>query len=224
MSKDKYQPKNYDNAAKMRLFFIVLAFLILGGIIYWVLQPVAYENTAVVQPIVEDPILAVNDEDKTTKIDTSTEPLEVEENLEKEVKIEEKPAVVQKKEVIKKEKPKSGGINESEALILVDEMATPKSGYEAYYRYIKNNLKYPEQAIKEGVHGNVTVEFIVDKEGNLHNIKIKRSIGHDCDEEAMRVVREGEKWKPAKNKGQVVMQKITLPISFKLNDSDKIKN
>ncbi len=221
MSKDKYQAKNYDKAEKMRLGVIVVAFLILAGIIYWVLQPPTSSTT--IQTVIEEPILAVNDK-KVDKLDR-TEPLPVTEEKEEqkpEVKKEKKNA--ETKKVEKREASNKPYINEAEALTLVDEMATPLSGYEAYYRYIRNNMAYPSEAIKQGIQGNVTVEFIVDKEGNLHNIRIKKGIGHGCDEEAIRVVKAGEKWKPAKNKGKIVMQKITLPISFRLNDSDKMKN
>lgn len=224
MGKDKYQPKNYDTLEKMRLWVIVGAFLILTSIIYWVLQPPTSSTT--IQTMIEEPILAVNDK-KVTKVDNA-EPAPVPSTKEKvetepkiEAKKEKKPLETKKMEKKEVTKPY---INEAEALVLVDEMATPLSGYESYYRYIRNNMKYPSEAIKQGTQGNVTVEFIVDKEGNLHNIRIKKGIGHGCDEEAIRVVKAGEKWKPAKNKGKIVMQKITLPISFRLNDSDKMKN
>ncbi|GAB4111676.1 MAG: hypothetical protein OHK0057_05020 [Thermoflexibacter sp.] len=224
MGKDKYQPKNYDTSEKMRLWVIVVAFIILTGIIYWVLQPPT--SSTAIETVIEEPILAVNDK-KVTKVDNaepaplpSTEE-KVETEQKTEAKKEKKPLETKK---IEKKQVTKPYINEAEALVLVDEMATPLSGYESYYRYIRNNMKYPSEAIKQGTQGNVTVEFIVDKEGNLHNIRIKKGIGHGCDEEAIRVVKAGEKWKPAKNKGKIVMQKITLPISFKLNDSDKMKN
>jgi protein TonB len=221
MSKNKYQAKNYDKAERMRLGVIVVAFLILAGIIYWVLQPPTSSTT--MQTMIEEPILAVNDK-KVDKVD-STEPLPViEEKEEQKSEVRKEKKNAETKKVEKKEVTNKTYINEAEALTLVDEMATPLSGYEAYYRYIRNNMVYPGEAIKQGIQGNVTVEFIVDKEGNLHNIRIKKGIGHGCDEEAIRVVKAGEKWKPAKNKGKIVMQKITLPISFRLNDSDKMKN
>jgi TonB family C-terminal domain len=221
MSKNKYQAKNYDKAERMRLGVIVVAFLILAGIIYWVLQPPTSSTT--MQTMIEEPILAVNDK-KVDKVD-STEPLPViEEKEEQKSEVRKEKKNAETKKVEKKEVTNKTYINEAEALTLVDEMATPLSGYEAYYRYIRNNMLYPGEAIKQGIQGNVTVEFIVDKEGNLHNIRIKKGIGHGCDEEAIRVVKAGEKWKPAKNKGKIVMQKITLPISFRLNDSDKMKN
>jgi protein TonB len=231
MGKDKYQPKNYDTSEKMRLWVIAVAFLILTSIIYWVLQPPTSSTT--IQTVIEEPILAVNDK-KVTRVDDAEpaqvlsiekklEAEKVEQKVEQKVEAQKEKKAVETKKVEKKEVTKPY-INEAEALVLVDEMATPLSGYESYYRYIRNNMKYPSEAIKQGTQGNVTLEFIVDKEGNLHNIRIKKGIGHGCDEEAIRVVKAGEKWKPAKNKGKIVMQKISLPISFKLNESDKMKN
>jgi periplasmic protein TonB len=124
---------------------------------------------------------------------------------------------LKKKETVKETPAKKTGIDETQALVLVDEMATPKSGFETFYRYIRENMAYPQEAIEKSIEGKVVLEFIVDKEGNLHNMRIKKGLGHGCDEAAMKVVKEGEKWKPAKNKGELVLQKITLPISFKLS-------
>jgi protein TonB len=224
MNNNKYAPKDYERKATQQFLTTVLAIVLLGGLVFYLFMPTESIETIADAPE-EETILAFNDE----KVADPAPFEEVKEQIKRpEEKETVKEVVVKKaepKESIKKEPvrkentKKSTSIDETEALILVDEMATPKSGFEAYYRYIRENMPYPAEAIKQGIEGKVTVAFIVDKEGNLHNISIKKGLGHGCDEAAMRVVKEGEKWKPAKNKGELVMQKITLPISFKLGNN-----
>ncbi|MCS7018670.1 MAG: TonB family protein [Cytophagales bacterium] len=139
---------------------------------------------------------------------------------EPEIKPEPKPVEKQEKEkkkVAKSEKPKPE--QKEEPVIIADQPAEPISGYPAYYRYIKSSLQYPEEAKKHNAEGQVFVEFVVRKDGTLEDVKVQsgKGIGYGCDEEAVRVVKQGEKWKPAIHKGEPVAQRVTLPIKFKLN-------
>jgi periplasmic protein TonB len=99
---------------------------------------------------------------------------------------------------------------------IVEEGAEPVGGYEAFYKYISKNIKYPNQAKRMGVEGKVYVQFVVDKSGQITEAKAIRGIGAGCDEEAVRVVGEAPKWKPGKQRGRAVKQRIVLPINFKL--------
>jgi periplasmic protein TonB len=222
MDKNKYAPKDYERKATQNFLTFVLGLVLLGGLVLYLFMPTESKQINNFPPE-EDAILAVNEEKSEDPIPSEDEEykaLKDEKPTDKTIKT---PKEEVKKEEIKKDKlakeamPKKTGIDETQALVLVDEMATPKSGFEVFYRYIRDNMAYPEEAIKQGIEGKVVLEFIVDKEGNLHNMRVKKGLGHGCDEAAMRVVKEGEKWKPAKNKGEIVLQKITLPISFKLS-------
>lgn len=104
---------------------------------------------------------------------------------------------------------------------IVEKSAEPVGGYKAFYAYVKANINYPEQALKTGVEGKVFLVFIVEKDGSRSNIQIIRGIGSGCDEEAIRLVKEGPQWTPAKEQGKVVRQKMTFPINFKLQDAKK---
>jgi protein TonB len=99
---------------------------------------------------------------------------------------------------------------------IVEEQATPVGGYEAFYKYIQKNLEYPRQAKRMNVQGKVFLEFIVDKDGSITNVNVVRGIGAGCDEEAKRILMESPKWKPAKQRGRAVKQKMTFPINFRL--------
>jgi TonB family protein len=99
----------------------------------------------------------------------------------------------------------------------VEQSAEPLGGNEEFYKYIAENLEYPKQAKRLGVEGKVFIQFIIDKEGNVTEVKSVRGIGAGCDAEAIRILENSPKWQPAKQKGQVVNQRMVLPINFKLN-------
>ncbi len=89
-------------------------------------------------------------------------------------------------------------------------------GMKAFYKYVGDNMNYPTQAIRMGVEGKVFVQFVVDKEGNLSEVKAIREIGAGCDEEAERVLRESPKFIPGKQRGRPVKVRMVMPIVFKL--------
>lgn len=82
--------------------------------------------------------------------------------------------------------------------------------------FIKNNLKYPQQARETGTQGKVFVSFVVEKDGSLTDVKVLRDIGSGCGEEAVRVVKSMPKWQPAKQRGKPVRMQFNLPVAFTL--------
>ena len=103
-----------------------------------------------------------------------------------------------------------------EIFTFVEEYPEFLGGEKALYEYIKNNVNYSELAIKTNIEGTVYVEFVVEKDGSISDVKVLRGIGGGCDEEAVRVVKSMPKWKPGKQRGQPVRVYYTLPIDFKL--------
>jgi TonB family protein len=75
--------------------------------------------------------------------------------------------------------------------------AKPEFGQEAFNIYLKENLRKPTKAIENRISGRVTVEFKVDTTGEVSDFKILKSLGFGCDEEAIRLIKEGQKWFPA---------------------------
>jgi periplasmic protein TonB len=86
----------------------------------------------------------------------------------------------------------------------------------AMYKYIYENIKYPERAIHSDQQGLVRVTFVLQKDGTITNIEIKRPLGFGMDEEAIRMIKKMPKWKPAKYKGKAIPYVYLLPIEFKL--------
>lgn len=103
-----------------------------------------------------------------------------------------------------------------EEFIVIESQPVPKEGMKAFYGYISENLKYPEEAKKMGIEGKVFVEFVVDKDGKLINIKSVKGIGAGCDEEAIRVLKSAPKWTPATVVDMPVKVRMIIPITYKL--------
>ena len=105
-----------------------------------------------------------------------------------------------------------------------EEMPEYPGGENALRALIKNNLIYPEMAIKDSVQGKVYVNFVVSKNGKIENVQIARGIHPVLDEEAIRVVCSMPEWKPGvryyrgKLGGQKVAVTYTIPVNFKLPD------
>ena len=100
---------------------------------------------------------------------------------------------------------------------VVEVMPQFPGGQIAMMKYIMENMKYPKQAMKEGIQGRVTVSFIVEKDGRVSNVRLLRSVQPLLDKEAVRVVKSMPKWSPGKHNGKPVRVRFNLPVMFKLN-------
>jgi TonB family protein len=92
--------------------------------------------------------------------------------------------------------------------------AQPTISPDDYLEYLQKNLKKPKQAIDNQIVGNVTVEFRVNKEGKLSDFKITKSLGFGCDEEAIRVIKEGPSWMPKVSGGEPRRQRVRQEVNF----------
>jgi len=99
----------------------------------------------------------------------------------------------------------------------VEHQPTFDGGYAAFYKYINRKLKYPSQARRMGIEGKVFMSFVIDKEGNITNVKVTRGIGAGCDEAAIKALKSAPKWNPGKQRGIPVKVSMSLPITFKLS-------
>ena len=110
------------------------------------------------------------------------------------------------------EKTKNKGIYET-----VDEMPVYPGGEKALREFISQNVKYPENAKKEGKTGKVYVSFVIDKKGRVADAKVVKGVCPELDTEALRVIKLISDWTPGKNKGKKVKVAFTIPIQFALS-------
>lgn len=98
----------------------------------------------------------------------------------------------------------------------VEEPAHPVGGLQALYKELATILKYPEDARRQGMEGRVFLEFVINKDGSLSDMKVIRGLMPSCDEEAMRAIKLTKKWVPGKQNGKVVRSKFNLAVIYKL--------
>lgn len=89
-------------------------------------------------------------------------------------------------------------------------------GEAALMKYIQTHIKYPPTAAKNNIQGKVVVQFVVEKDGSVGEVKVVRSVDKDLDNEAVRLVKTLPKFIPGRQNGQAVPVLFTLPITFKL--------
>ena len=105
---------------------------------------------------------------------------------------------------------------EQEIFQIVEEMPEYPGGEKKLLEYVAKSVKYPQIARESGIQGRVFVNFVIEPDGSVSNVKVLRGIGGGCDEEAMRVIKAMAKWKPGKQRGKAVRVSYTLPVNFKL--------
>ena len=138
--------------------------------------------------------------------DVEVEDIEINAEMDQNEVVEEYvPVEVEEEEVV-----------EAEVFTIVEEMPSYPGGDMKMYEYLGKNIKYPQIARESGIQGRVFVNFVVEPDGSVSNVKVLRGIGGGCDEEAIRVVKSMPKWKPGKQRGKAVRVSYTLPVVFKL--------
>ena len=127
---------------------------------------------------------------------------------------QERSTMESRQEVIENhESPKSEDMNIYDN---VDQMPSFPSGQAALMQWLSSNIKYPTIAAENGIQGRVNVQFVVEKDGSLSDVRVISPVDPSLDKEALRVVRSMPRWIPGKKNGSPVRVKYTVPVTFKL--------
>lgn len=134
---------------------------------------------------------------------------------EEEPKISENPALPEIKE--ERQTPLADQDEVSKQVFeIVKDPPTPNGGMEAFYKYIGENLSYPETAKAKGIEGRVFVQFIVERDGSLSEVQTVKGLEAELDKAAEEALRT-TKWNPGFQRGQAVRTRMIMPIHFKLD-------
>ena len=120
-------------------------------------------------------------------------------------KVEEKP--------VKKDEPEK-------VFTSVEQMPQFPGGDAALMKYLSSHIQYPAMAAENNVQGKVILQFVVEKDGRVGEVKVARSVDKDLDKEAIRVVKSLPKFTPGRQNGQAVRVWYTLPVTFKLQGTN----
>ena len=100
---------------------------------------------------------------------------------------------------------------------VVEEMPQYPGGPQALFKFLGENVHYPEEAEKAGIQGRVIATFVVEKDGSISQPTVVKSVDPLLDAEAIRVISAMPNWKPGRQNGKVVRVKYTVPLSFNLD-------
>ena len=115
--------------------------------------------------------------------------------------------------------PKADKADEEQVIFqVVEEMPDFPGGMKECMKFLARNMKYPMAAQEAKIEGRVVVQFVVDRDGSVNDIKVVRSISPQLDAEAVRVIGLMPKWNPGKQRGKAVAVKYTMPIQFRLQE------
>lgn len=103
-----------------------------------------------------------------------------------------------------------------EVFVVVEEMPEYPGGVDAMMRFLGETIRYPFEAMTNGIQGRVICNFVIEKDGSVSDVQIVRGIDPHLDDEAIRVIEAMPKWKPGMQKEEIVRTRFTLPIVFRL--------
>ncbi len=107
---------------------------------------------------------------------------------------------------------------------IVEENAQFPGGDMAMYKWIADNLKYPEECKAKGIQGRVHLTFVIEKDGSVTNVKALRSPDDRLSQEAVRMVSAMPKWNPARRGEKVIKSLFRLPLNFRLPPAQTEQN
>lgn len=130
------------------------------------------------------------------------------------------PAVKEEKLPLREYKKAKTGNTEEEIALSYTE-AVPKKGMKHLYRYFNENLRYPQKEMMTKKEGTVILSFSVTPEGKAAAVEVVQKVSEGIDAEAVRLIKEMPEWTPAYVKGKAVNSRVTLPVTFQIDDSDE---
>ena len=148
------------------------------------------------------------------KINVVEDDIQVDDDIDIDVEANENTEVQEYVAPVKVEEEESA--EEMQIFMVVESMPEYPGGEAALYKYLAENIKYPQMAKESGIQGRVFVTFVVERDGRVTDVRVLRGIGGGCDEEAIRVVENMPKWTPGKQRGKSVRVQYNLPVKFTL--------
>lgn len=119
-----------------------------------------------------------------------------------------------KDEIAQPEPPKA--VEDNKIFEVVEQKPSFPGGDGALMSWLSQNIKYPSIAAEIGVQGRVIVQFVVEKDGSITDVKIAKSVDPSLDKEAARVIKSMPHWIAGRQNGSPVRVRFTVPVTFKL--------
>ena len=105
---------------------------------------------------------------------------------------------------------------------VVEQMPCFPGGQGKLVEFIEENMQYPKECAEKGIYGRVIVAFVVERDGQLSNIRVVKSVHRALDKEALRIVKLMPRWIPGKQNGIAVRVKYIIPIRFSVKKMEEV--
>ncbi|MGE8380875.1 MAG: TonB family protein, partial [Sphingobacterium sp.] len=102
----------------------------------------------------------------------------------------------------------------------VEIIPEPVGGMRKFMTWVSNNYDYPKAALENAVNGVIEISFVVERDGSLTDLKIKKELGYGTGEAALKLMRRAEKWSSGVQNGRKVRVAYTLPIRLNLSQGE----
>lgn len=106
--------------------------------------------------------------------------------------------------------------NDKNIFIAVEVNPSFPGGEAAFGKFLQNHIRYPAVAKENNVQGRAFIQFVVERDGSLTDMKILRDPGSGLGEEAVRVLKSSPHWSPGIQNGKPVRVQYTVPVNFSL--------
>lgn len=207
---------------RLRLPLIFLGFFIVGSLVTLSfsfkqeVEIVSTENEQRERTDIPEELEVIEEEKEDIVVQEIQEPdvtpppseeIEVKKNVDKDepIKVETPPIDI---------KPIEAPAPEAPIVDYPDKEAGFPGGAAAMKQFLADNIKFPEIAMELGDQGRVFIEFVVNKDGSIEQVKVLRGVSREIDTEARRVVRSMPRWAPAEANGEPVRARCRIPINF----------
>ncbi len=209
-----------------KTIFIQIGMIIALGVVLLAFEWKTYEKAEVTTfqredvELVQEEIIQTKQEIKpppppppkqVTQIEIVEDDVEIEDEIEIDVEADMETEVEEYIPVFEEEEAE-----EAEIFTVVESMPEFPGGQASLFKFLQQNIDYPEIAKESGIQGRVFVTFVVETDGSVTDVRVLRGIGGGCDEEAVRVVKAMPKWNPGKQRGKPVRVQFNLPVKFTL--------
>ena len=136
------------------------------------------------------------------------------------------PAAAQTHDTLSVQQTAPQQVNDEDVLegFVLERMPEFPGGQNALLNFLKENVHYPEDALKEGKEGRAICQFVVNPDSTLSDFEVVRSSGDErLDAEAIRVLKSMPNWRPCSQRGKPINMKYTVPVNFRLEKEEETK-
>jgi len=102
--------------------------------------------------------------------------------------------------------------------VIIDIMPQFPGGQEQLFAFLRENIKYPKKARRDGIQGKVLIKFTIDTAGYVRDIIILQSLREDIDNAATKLISQMPRWTPGYQKGKAIPVQYNLPLNYSLTD------